>query len=84
MLRLVDRQAPEMRQRLQMPLTRSDIGQRIGAQNETVIRILSQWTKNGWIATDERHIIILNRAELEKLTVMTLTSKVQLKPFLPG
>lgn len=67
LLRLVDRQRPELRNRVQIPLTRSDIGQRVGAQNETVVRILSHWTKQGWIKTDDRHIEIVNRAELERL-----------------
>ncbi|KYG64517.1 hypothetical protein AZI85_03625 [Bdellovibrio bacteriovorus] len=53
--------------RLQIPLTRTDIAERIGAQSETVIRILSQWTKHGWIRTDDRHLEILNPQILEDI-----------------
>lgn len=67
LLRLTDRQPIELRRFIQIPLTRSDIAHRIGTENETVIRIMSQWTKNGWIQTQDRYIEIINRAELEAI-----------------
>lgn len=67
LLRLLNRQPPSSQIRIHIPLTRFDIAQRIGAQSETVIRILSEWTKNGWVNTDERHIEILNKQALEEI-----------------
>lgn len=63
LLRLLARQGSQSGY-INIPLTRNDIAERIGSQSETVIRILSQWTKNGWIQTTDRHIEILNRQAL--------------------
>lgn len=63
LLRLLNRQGPAQTH-IQIPLTRADIADRTGSQSETVIRILSQWTKNGWIRTKNRHIEILDRQAL--------------------
>ncbi|KYG62667.1 hypothetical protein AZI87_15355 [Bdellovibrio bacteriovorus] len=67
LIRLLKKQDLLGSYRLQIPLTRLDIAERIGAQSETVIRILSQWTKHGWIRTDDRHIEILNPQILEDI-----------------
>lgn len=63
LLRLLSRQPPGAH-RISIPLTRSDIADRVGSQSETVIRILSQWTKKGWLKTEGRHIEILDRQAL--------------------
>ncbi|KHD89476.1 MAG: hypothetical protein OM95_03725 [Bdellovibrio sp. ArHS] len=67
LMRLLARQEFKSTNRLQIPLTRVDIAERIGAQSETVIRIMSQWTKKGWIRTDEKHIEVLQPEALEAL-----------------
>ncbi|HEY1079635.1 MAG TPA: Crp/Fnr family transcriptional regulator [Bdellovibrio sp.] len=51
---------------IQIPITRKDIAQRIGTHTETVIRVLSHWTKNGWIRTEDKHIELLAVHEIEK------------------
>lgn len=52
---------------LNLKLSRKDIADRVGTTVETVIRVLSQWTQKGWIATEEHRIVILDRAALEAL-----------------
>ncbi len=67
LLRTLDRQPLSCRQQIIIPLTRNDIARRIGSENETVVRLMSQWTKNGWIETHSKHVEILNRQALEDL-----------------
>lgn len=50
-----------------IPITRKDIAQRVGTHTETVIRVLSSWTKNGWIDTRDKHIELVAIAEIEKI-----------------
>lgn len=64
LLRLLDRQGSSSHGRIVIPLSRSDIADRVGVQSETVIRILSNWTKRGLIRTQDHHIEILNRQNL--------------------
>lgn len=67
LLRTLDRQPKEHGLRLMIPITRYDMARRIGSQAETVIRFISEWTKNGWIKTEDKHIEILNRQKLEEV-----------------
>jgi len=67
LLRTLDRQPKEHGNRVSIPLTRHDMARKIGSQSETVIRFISEWTKNGWIRTEEKHIEIINRAKLEEI-----------------
>jgi len=67
LLRTLDRQHESCRQQILIPLTRIDIAKRIGSKTETIVRKLSQWTKNGWLKTHSKHIEILNREALEKV-----------------
>jgi CRP/FNR family transcriptional regulator len=67
LLRTLDQQSIEMGNRLNLKLSRKDIADRIGTSVESVIRILSQWTQNGWILTEEQRITILHRRSLENL-----------------
>lgn len=66
-LRMLERQPKASQTRLHIPLTRFDIALKIGAQSETVIRVLSEWTKKGWIKTDEKHIEVLNKLALQEV-----------------
>lgn len=67
LLRTLDRQPKEHGNRISIPLTRHDMARKIGSQSETVIRFISEWTKNGWIKTENKHLEILNRAKLEEI-----------------
>lgn len=69
LLRTLDRQPKEHGTRLMTPITRYDMARRIGSQAETVIRFVSEWTKNGWIVTEKKHIDILNREKLEEVRI---------------
>lgn len=59
LLRLLDREGSASQGRISIPLTRVDIADRIGAKSETVIRVMSQWTKAGWLKTEEGYVEIL-------------------------
>lgn len=67
LLRTLDRQPKEHGHRIAIPLTRHDMARKIGSQSETVIRFISEWTRNGWLRTEDKHIEILNRAKLEEI-----------------
>lgn len=44
---------------LPLPLTRKEIADSLGASVESVIRIMSEWSKNGIIETHDQHIRVL-------------------------
>lgn len=67
LLRTVDSQAPIYGSRISLKLTRRDIAERVGTTVETVIRILSKWSQQGWIRIEDQHIDILNREAFEAL-----------------
>lgn len=67
LLRTVDSQAPIYGNRIGLKLTRRDIAERVGTTVETVIRILSKWSQQGWIRIEDQHIDILNREAFEAL-----------------
>ncbi len=50
--------------RLTVPLTRQDIADRVGATVETVIRVLSVWSKKSLISTEGKHIEIPQKSAL--------------------
>lgn len=50
-----------------VPLTRSDIANRVGTKTETVIRVLSEWTRAGIIETQSRRIRVLNLSALKEV-----------------
>lgn len=52
---------------IKIKLSRKDIAERVGTTVETVIRIMSQWTNNGWISTEDQIITIKNPDALEEL-----------------
>jgi CRP-like cAMP-binding protein len=67
LLRTLDKQPKEHGDTISMRLTRRDIAECLGTTVETVIRVLSAWTQNGWIETGDKRISIRNRAALEAL-----------------
>lgn len=50
--------------RIPVPLTRQDIADRIGSTVETVIRTLSQWSKDGLIVSTDRYLEIPSATKL--------------------
>ncbi|KYG70139.1 Crp/Fnr family transcriptional regulator [Bdellovibrio bacteriovorus] len=65
-LRLWERQG-DKGHRILIPTTRQDIAQRVGTTTETVIRIMSQWHKQGILATVEKHIEIIDEKRLREM-----------------
>ena len=53
--------------RINIPLTRKDIAEAVGATVETAIRTLSRFQKEKILSTESKHILILNLPRLEKL-----------------
>lgn len=51
---------------INMQLSREEIGTMIGSATESLIRMLSEFTKNGWIETKAKRIKVLNRKQLDK------------------
>ncbi len=51
----------------QLKLTRQDMADAIGASQEAVIRLLSQWKKNGWIDTQDHHVQLLSEDKIKSL-----------------
>lgn len=50
-----------------VPLTRQDVADMAGTTLESAIRVLSRWQKQGLVRTENHHIIILKREQLEKI-----------------
>jgi len=53
--------------RIAFPLTRKDLSQMVGAEIESVIRIMSQWEKNMIISTRASRVVILDAKALQLL-----------------
>lgn len=53
--------------RISIRLTRQDIANTVGSTVESVIRVLSQWTQQDWIITEDHRIEIKNPEALEKI-----------------
>ncbi len=53
--------------RITIPLTRQEIADRIGSSVETVIRIMSLWSKTGWIQTSDQMIEISDPKRLMEI-----------------
>lgn len=52
---------------IRVPLTRSEIAELAGTTTESAIRTLSKWQKDGLIATEHHHIVVLDTLELERM-----------------
>lgn len=50
-----------------IPLTRVDVAKKIVSKEETVIRLLSAWTREGWIKTCHKHIEVTEPKALERI-----------------
>jgi CRP/FNR family transcriptional regulator len=51
-----------------LPISRKEIGELINMTTENVIRILSEFRKDGLVRIDGKNIEILNKELLEKLS----------------
>lgn len=67
LLRTLKRPSLSCGARIAIPLTRGDLARKIVTQEETVIRLLTAWTRDGWITTCHKHIEVLDQAALEKI-----------------
>lgn len=59
LLQLVAQDTSQTELEVPLPLTRKEIADSLGATVESVIRVMSEWAKLGYIATSEQHIKIL-------------------------
>jgi len=53
--------------KLDVPLTRQEIGEMAGTTVETTIRVMSRWQKEAIIATDRHHVVILDEKRLSEV-----------------
>lgn len=67
LLRTLQRPSLSHQGRITIPLTRVDLAKKIVAKEETVIRLLTAWTRAGWIITHNKQIEVLQPEELEKI-----------------
>ncbi|MGE5087415.1 MAG: Crp/Fnr family transcriptional regulator [Bacillota bacterium] len=66
LVRLWERQGGQDR-KIHIPLTRKDIAHRVGTKSETIIRILSNWEKQGIIQTSSKRIELLDTDKLKEI-----------------
>lgn len=67
LLRCLERYAEENTAALKFPLSRREVSDAVGAQVESVIRVMSHWEKSGIISTRAQHIEILRPADLAEV-----------------
>jgi CRP-like cAMP-binding protein len=67
LLKLLKNQNTIYGNRIAIKLTRRDIADHVGTSQETAIRTLLDWTSNGWITTDAKHIEIVDQVALHKV-----------------
>lgn len=53
--------------RLEVPLTRQEIGEMAGTTVESTIRTLSRWQKEGLVRTENHHVVILDEDALDSI-----------------
>lgn len=67
LLRCLDRYAEENTRTLGFPLSRREIGDAVGAQVESVIRVMSHWEKSGVISTSSQFIEVSRPESLAEI-----------------
>ncbi|MCB0420482.1 MAG: Crp/Fnr family transcriptional regulator [Bdellovibrionales bacterium] len=69
LIQLANKQTEDQKQLLvPIPLTRREIAEAVGASVESVIRIMSLWSKRGYVSTNEQCITILETEKIIELT----------------
>jgi CRP/FNR family transcriptional regulator len=53
--------------RIEVPLTRQEIGEMAGTTVESTIRVMSRWQKEGLVATDRQHVVVLDERRLGEI-----------------
>jgi CRP/FNR family transcriptional regulator len=61
--------------RFQLRMSREDIGNYLGLTIESISRLLSRFTKQGWVKVDKREVTLLDPAILKALAAGTQTSR---------
>lgn len=64
-IRILEKQPSMTKAHITMPITRKDLALRLGTHTETIIRILSDWTRRGYIQTINKQIVISDLAGLQ-------------------
>lgn len=67
LIELADRQPSSEQPTIPIPLTRKEIADSVGASVESIIRIMSDWAKKGYVSTNEKQITILQTAKVIEL-----------------
>lgn len=67
LISLIERLGGEGETILPIPLTRQEIADSLGASVESVIRVMSDWSRNGLIRTTEQHIEIVRMDKIVEI-----------------
>ncbi len=67
LVKLLDFQTDLQSRSILMKLTKKDLAKKIGSEPETVVRLLSEWSRKGIIKNKNRMIEICNLQELQRL-----------------
>lgn len=67
LLRCLDRYVEENTGTLRFPLSRREVGAAVGAQVESVIRVMSRWEKTGIISTSSQFIQVVSSESLVQI-----------------
>lgn len=59
LINLLEKNPKENDMELPLPLTRKELADSLGATSESIIRIMSEWSKQGIIQTHDHHIRLL-------------------------
>ncbi|MCB0389678.1 MAG: Crp/Fnr family transcriptional regulator [Bdellovibrionales bacterium] len=64
LIELAELQSTNSQQTIPIPLTRKEIADTVGASVESIIRIMSDWSKKGYVVTNDKQITILKSSKL--------------------
>jgi len=67
LLRMLRQQSISQGNRIMTKLSRKDLAAKLGTESETIVRILSEWKKNGWIKTENKFVDIIDLKSIESL-----------------
>lgn len=67
LVKLIEKQPEDSANIVPIPLTRKEIAESLGASVESVIRIMSEWSKSGLVSTNDQQIQVLRADKLVEL-----------------